>query len=324
MVALQKTSTFNNSLFPAKSTIIVGLSGGPDSVYLLHKLLDLQESKGLSLLAGHLDHQWRASSQDDVAFCKALCQQWNVPFVSKKASELNHTFTYNGSQEELGRLMRRFFLEELRTKYNAHAIALAHHQDDHLETFFINLIRGTSITGLGGIKEVDGPYIRPLLAVTKKEILEYLEEHGLPYVTDPTNNSFDYLRNRIRHTAIPALTTCDARAPKSIVKAMEHLQETEQFLERITLEALATMCTTQEQSTYTLDIKAFFLLNPYLQKRVLKKWLALQMPSSRCSTAYLNEILRFLASDRGGRHQIDPDYVLIKKQGNTWIEKTSS
>ncbi len=319
MAALQKTSTFNSSLFPAKCTVVIGLSGGPDSVYLLHKLLDLKENKGLSLYAAHLDHQWRNSSKNDVAFCAMLCMQYKIPFISKKASELQKTFTYNGSQEEVGRAMRRFFLEQVAQEYNAHSIALAHHQDDQIETFFINLIRGSSIPGLGGIKEVDGPYVRPLLTTTKKEILEYLEEHDLPYVTDPTNTSSDYLRNRIRLTGIPALIGCDARTPKSIVKAMEHLQETEQFLEKLTIQALVIVCNVQEESPYTLDLTAFFLLDPYLQKRVLKKWLALQIANARCSTAYFNEILRFLASNRGGRHQIDPDYVLIKKQGNAWI-----
>lgn len=100
---------------------------------------------------------------------------------------------------------------------------------------------------------------------------------------------------------------------------MEHLQKTEQFLERVTLEALRSVCLSNEHTTHTLTLNAFFSLDAYLQKRVLKKWLALQIADARCSTAYLNEILRFLSSGRGGKHQIAPDYVLIKKQGNAWI-----
>lgn len=314
MAALQKTSTFNLALIKPHNTLIIGLSGGPDSVYLLHKLVELRESQGLSLIAAHLDHEWRESSKDDVIFCEKLCNQLNVPFVTKKASQLTNSFEANGSQEQLGRNMRRFFLEQVRQEYNAYAIALAHHQDDQLETFFINLIRGTTITGLCGMKSQEGFFIRPLLKHSKQEILAYLSKHKVPYQIDPTNESDKYLRNRIRSHVIPGLLACDTRAKNNSLRALENLSATEQFLKKITQETLNKI-TYAHDNPLSLDLKQFFTLDLYLQKRVLHSWLSTHTQSSfRASEASLNEILRFLQSPRGGTHHIYKSWKLIKKQ----------
>ena len=151
-----------NNLIAESSKIILGLSGGPDSIYLLHKLASLRNTGTIKeLIAAHLDHEWRQDSAKDVAFCKQACKSLNVPFVSKKLSELNLSF--KGSPEEIGRNARRYFLEQIRTKHNADLIALGHHLQDQEETFFIRLIRGTSLSGLCAMWPKKGFYIRPLL-----------------------------------------------------------------------------------------------------------------------------------------------------------------
>ena len=345
----QKTSTFNTSFNGAAgikpgSTLIIGLSGGPDSVYLLHLLVSLKESLGLFLIAAHLDHEWRDSSKDDVTFCANLCIELNVPFITKKGSLLRHPtslklrrdlrgyeglqakalaepFESNGSQEQLGRNMRRFFLEQVRQEHNAHAIVLAHHQDDQLETFFINLIRGTTITGLCGMKEREGYFIRPLLGVKKQEILAHLSEHKIPYQIDPTNTSDAYLRNRIRANVVPALVACDNRAQSNLIRAMGNIQETEQFLKKLTEQALIAVTFPNDQS---LNLEKFFTLDPYLQKRVLVLWLSANTKGTcRSSEAFLDEILRFLSSPRDGTHQISTCWILIKKKKTVHISSPS-
>lgn len=323
MAALQKTSTFNFSLISAKSTIIIGLSGGPDSVFALHQLVQAREALGLTLLAAHLDHEWRASSQEDVQFCIRLCRSWDVPLVVKKGSELQKDFTNNGSQEDLGRAMRQFFLEEVRQQYQATCIVLAHHQNDQLETFFINLIRGTTITGLGGIPEKNGAYVRPLLNVSKKEILEYLTAQNIAYHTDPTNSSDAYLRNRIRATVIPALLACDSRALPNSIRAVKNLQDTEQFLQKVTATALQKVAHLDNTDKNILDLTKFFELEPYLQYRVLKLWLSAHSKTIRSSQRYLQEIMRFLESPRGGKHLISSTLQLVKKQHVVYLCTTS-
>ncbi len=148
--------------------IIIGLSGGPDSVFLLHALAQLRTTRKLFLVAAHLDHEWRTESAQDMQFCKTLAESYAIPFVAKKISQLSLSYKSNGSKEEYGRKARRFFFESLAQEYNADAIALAHHADDQQETFFIRLMRGATVSGLYGMKPKDGLYIRPLLSIKKK------------------------------------------------------------------------------------------------------------------------------------------------------------
>ena len=321
MAALQKTSTSSflpalSRLIKSHSSVIVGLSGGPDSVFLLHVLATLQDELAFKVVAAHLDHQWRTSSAQDTQFCIELCNQWNVPLVTKKASELPSTFVANGSQEQLGRNMRRYFLEQVRIEHNAHTIALAHHQDDQLETFFINLMRGTTISGMTGMKEEHGCYIRPLLTINKTDILTYLAEYNIPYCIDPTNESDTYLRNRIRSTLLPALNSCDNRARDNLTRAITNLRDTEQFLSTLTDQTLEEVTDTAR----ILNLPAFFKLAPYLQYRVLARWLSLETQgTARSSEAFLQEIMRFLSSPRGGRHELGATISLKKQQGKAWI-----
>ena len=318
MAALQKTSISNVHeelfrLITPNSTVILGLSGGPDSVYLLHHVMQVRESLGLSLIAAHLDHEWRTSSKNDVAFCKKLCADLQIPLEVGYASHLTHSIVSNGSQEEVGRKLRRLFFEQIRTAHQASAILLAHHQDDQFETFFINLIRGTTITGLGGMKAQEGFFLRPLLQVNKQDILAYLSKHTIPYQIDPTNKSNAYLRNRIRSKLIPTLIACDNRSEKNLARAIKNLDETERFLKIVTEQSFTSVITTSETHHRTLDLKKFFVLDSFLQYRVLTYWLSLETNgSARSSKSFLQEIMRFLQSPCGGTHTLSPQWKLKK------------
>ena len=147
------------SLALNNTTVVVGLSGGPDSICLLHYLYKLKKQQNLHIIAAHLDHEWQESSKIAVQTCSDICNALDITLVSKKLSELKFESKWNGSQEELGRKMRRFFFESVAQEYQASSIALAHHQQDQHETFFIRLLRGSSLTGLTGMKEKDGLYV---------------------------------------------------------------------------------------------------------------------------------------------------------------------
>ncbi len=294
-------SVFNfiesKNLIPDASTIIIGLSGGPDSLFLLHALAQLSVEKNLTLIAAHLNHGWRAEAGQDEQLCKELCLQLNVPFVSKKLSELNLIIKFNGSKEEIGRKARRLFFEALAKEYNAQAIALAHHADDQMETFFIRLIRGASLAGLAGIKAKDGLYIRPLLETKKAEILAYLESHNIPYATDASNESADYLRNRIRHSVIPALKQCDDRFDANFAATHEQLQQTEEFLQQLAQKMFAEISTPQG-----IDISKLLALHPVMRTRVLILWLIAAKVPFIPSQGFFDEIIRFLEKPGTGEH----------------------
>ncbi len=152
-------------------------------------------------------------------------------------------FKHNGSQEEYGRRLRRHFFEQILREYNADSVALAHHAQDQEETFFIRLIRGSSLTGLTSIKPKNGPYIRPLLETPKAEILAWLHTNNIPYALDKTNESPDYLRNRIRLNVLPALRICDERFEANFLTTLNRLKTTEDFLERLTQKAFEKITT---------------------------------------------------------------------------------
>ena len=225
-----------HNLIPDNATIIVGLSGGPDSVFLLYFLKELAKQKNLKLIAAHLDHEWRDDSSKDEQFCARLAESLNIDYVHDIASNFSATEKFGGSKEEFGRRMRRKFLESLAHKYNADAIALAHHLDDQEETFFIRLLRGTSLSGLTVMKPKAGLYIRPLLETQKKDIVAWLDKKGIEYLIDPTNVSQDFLRNRIRATVIPAMRECDDRFDKNFLSTLLKLQDADRLLDELTRE----------------------------------------------------------------------------------------
>ena len=140
----------------------------------LNKILKTNNPQ-IKIIATHLDHQWRAESWRDVEFCAQLCQNLEIEFIARKAEELNLEIKFNGSKEELGRKMRRALFAQILKEKNADFIALAHHLQDQQETFFLRLLRGSSLSGLCCMQEIDGNYIRPLLGIDKKDIFEYLD-----------------------------------------------------------------------------------------------------------------------------------------------------
>jgi tRNA(Ile)-lysidine synthase len=319
----QKIENFvkKHVLIKRNNKLVVGLSGGPDSVFLLHFLASLQKEYNLTLIAAHLNHEWRVEADQEQKDCEALAQKLNIPFVTAKRSELSATIPYNGSQEEYGRKMRRYFFEKVLHEHNANSIALAHHAQDQEETFFIRLIRGSSLTGLTAIKPQHGVYIRPLLETHKSEILNWLYEHNIPYAIDKTNDSSDYLRNRIRMNVLPALRTCDERFASNFISTLNRLQSTEQFLEQLTCSTFDTVSEIKDNQRH-INIPQLLALNETLRTRVLMHWLISTNVPFPTTQAFLDEILRFLQNKNGGTHAAHQKWSIVKKQKNTFIIKT--
>jgi tRNA(Ile)-lysidine synthase len=311
----------HHNLIRSGQTIIIGLSGGPDSVFLLHYLKMRQTELNLHLIAAHLDHQWRATSAKDEQFCKELCQKLEIPFESITLSKLGCTFKESGSKEQDARKARRYFFESLAKKYSATTIALAQHKDDQQETFFIRLLRGATVTGLASIWPEHGIYIRPLLVVSKTEILDWLKEQNITYVIDETNTSPDYLRNRIRHELIPIITAIDPRADQNITKTIGHLQSTELFLEKLTTEQFKTIAHYDEtERRYVINIKLFLAQDPFMQYRLLIHWLTLEAVELPASQSFFDEIIRFLKQPAGKDHAIHHNWHIIKRKGLCFIK----
>lgn len=297
------------------ATLIVGLSGGPDSVFLLHFLARVKDKKNLKLIVAHLDHEWRETSKQDAHFCKTLATSYNLEFVSTTINDLNLNIKFNGSKEELGRKARRAFFESLAVQYHVSGIVLAHHADDQMETFFIRMVRGASLAGLAGMKAKDGLYIRPLLEIKKDQILTFLKEHNLSYVIDESNTSDEFLRNRIRNTVIPALRQADSRFDKCFEHTHAQLQEAHEFLEATTETLLKEII----DDAGSLSISQLDSLHSVVKNRILIEWLCAHKVPFIPSKGLLEELLRFLHQNTDGTHIFYNKWMVIKKGAHARI-----
>lgn len=206
---VERTIT-ENDLIHAGDIVLVGVSGGPDSVALFHCLLRLRGKLDFEIAVCHLNHHIRGKESDeDARFTRNLVKKFGIRFFSGNASIVKKKRSGKGSVEEIARNERYKFYCRTARKCGAGKMALGHTSDDNVETFLINLLRGSGLKGLSGIPvkraEGDLEIIRPLLDVSKSQILEYLKKEGLRYRIDSTNRDVSYTRNRIRLRLLPYL-----------------------------------------------------------------------------------------------------------------------
>jgi tRNA(Ile)-lysidine synthase len=183
-------------------TLVAGLSGGADSVALLHALVG---HEGFRVVAAHLDHGLRPDSSRDAAFCRRVCRRLGVPLRVGRADVRARASREGGGIEEAARLERHAFLEAVRAREGASWIVLAHTRDDQAETVLLRLLRGSGSAGLGAMRARAGRLLRPLLRVSRQDVLDHLGAHGLAWREDPSNADPSFLRNRVRHELIPYL-----------------------------------------------------------------------------------------------------------------------
>ena len=189
----------------AGETIVVGLSGGADSVALVDVMTQLGGRRGFRVVAAHLDHGLRAGAAADAAFCRELCDRLGVPLETGRADVKARARRDKGGTEEAARLERYAFLRGVAERHGACAIAVAHTVDDQAETFLLRLLRGAGSAGLGAMRPVAGDILRPMLEATRRDVLAHLQSRGLEHCQDETNADLSFLRNRARHELLPYL-----------------------------------------------------------------------------------------------------------------------
>ena len=223
----------------ASETVLVALSGGADSVSLLHRFVLLRKTRKLTVLAGHVHHGLRGDEADrDEAFCRTLCEAWSVPYFSTRVDVKGEAACTGESVEECARRLRYAFLEAQAKKHGA-VLATAHTADDNLETVLLNLVRGTGLKGLCGIPPVRERIIRPLLFFERAEIEAYCKTHGLSYVTDSSNLSSEFARNQLRLSVTPVLKGLNPSLLSGISRMTRFLREEEELLETLAQNALS-------------------------------------------------------------------------------------
>lgn len=220
-------------------SVIVALSGGADSVALLDNLNSIKEKNNLALYAVHINHGLRGEeSQRDENFCKTLCEKYGIKLFVRHENVAELAKKNKISEELCGRNVRYAVFEELSKQLSA-KVATAHTASDNAETLLFNITRGASLGGVSAIPPVRGNIIRPLIECTRAEIEQYCSEKNLEYVTDSTNLTDDYTRNKIRHNVIPTLKEINPAFENSVLRLSENAREISDFLSDMTDKAIA-------------------------------------------------------------------------------------
>lgn len=247
--------------------VVIGVSGGADSMMLFHYLYSHQEQYGIQIKVAHVHHGIRQEAEGDALYVEEVCKRWKVPFYRHNCNIKELAKTRQMSEEEVGREERyNFFISLL--NHNG-KIATAHNMNDQAETLMMRFIRGTDIKGLGGISPKRGEIIRPLLCLTRDEIESYCKAYDLNYKDDHTNFLPIYTRNKIRLQCMPYIQK--ELSPGVIRTLGEHSElyrEEEDFLREHT-EGLFKACSNMENDTIQLQIQLLKTYHSYMQKRII-------------------------------------------------------
>lgn len=271
--------------------IVVGLSGGADSVCLLSVLNSLKAEYGFSLVAAHINHGIRgAEAQRDEESCKRLCESLDVPLEILHADIPTLSKQQGIGEEECGRIVRYDFFRSLAGERGK--IATAHNLNDNAETLLLNLVRGAGSKGACGIPPVRDNIIRPLIETDRKSIERYCEENELQYVTDSTNLECEYSRNKIRIKVLPTLCEINQNAVGALSGFALRMREQEAFLENVVNEKYA-LCV-KDSVLYEAEFSA---LDIFLKKRIAGRFLS-ELSHGEVESKHIDDFLRFVGSGK--------------------------
>lgn len=300
-----------NNLLGLTDKVIVGFSGGADSVALLHALHTLK----YDCVAAHCNFHLRGDeSNRDEQFAREFAESLSVPFLKTDFDTIGYAEEHKISIEMAARELRYHWFEKILLKEKASVVAVAHHEDDHVETILLNLIRGTGIKGLTGIQAKREHVIRPLLQVRKTAILAYIKENKLGYVNDSTNTFDIYMRNFIRLRLIPMLETMNPSVKEAIVRMGNHLKDVDIIYRNYIRQATETVWKENQ------------ILIPELKATVAPEAVLFEILSPLGYTSsQLTDIYHSLDSESGKLFEsVNGDTVLIKdRERLLLVEKKS-
>ena len=269
----QKVDSFlkRNHIDLKNTVVVVGVSGGPDSLALLSFLWTRREVWNLTVAAAHIDHMFRGiESLNEAKFVEKFCKDRDIPFHFKQIDVPTYMSTYKKSSQVAARECRYAFFKEVMTAYQAPYLALGHHGDDQIETILMRVTRGSTGKARAGISVMrsfnNGEIIRPFLCVSKQEIIEYCQQNQLNPRQDPSNQKETYSRNRFRKHVLPFLKKENPKVHDHFQRLSEELQEDEDFLRELTSQKMSKVMK-RHNGEIILDIKIFTTMPMSLQRR---------------------------------------------------------
>jgi tRNA(Ile)-lysidine synthase len=264
-----KTTIQHYRMLSPGDKIVVAVSAGPDSICLLDLLNRLSREMDLKLVVAHFDHGLRGDEDEfETKLSRDIAQSMGLPFETEMASDL---FETHSSLEERARDARYTFLEKVRNKYEAQKIAMGHTLNDQGETVLMRLLRGSGPAGLAGIPPVrDGLIIRPLIEVSRDEIMLYIKARALPFATDSSNNNKTHLRNRIRHELMPMMLEYQPRLLEHLGRVSDIIRDEDAFLESMALDWIDAETAKNNQGEVVVSISSLRHLAGPLKNRVIR------------------------------------------------------
>jgi tRNA(Ile)-lysidine synthase len=303
-----------HDMLPRGARVLVALSGGPDSVALLHILRTL-EARGELVVAGaaHFNHQLRGAEADaDESFCRDLAAGTGIPFLAGRADVAARARESGRSLEDAARQARYEFLNEAADSAGADAIAVGHSLDDQAETFLLRLIRGAGPAGLAGIRPRAGRVVRPLLDISRAELRQYAAEHGLGFRDDSSNADVRIPRNRVRLELLPLLSQFSPAIAATLAREAALAREDEEFLDRLAIESAASIVLV-ESGNVTVDVAGLTALPPALASRVTRKAVAAAAPGRFIGFQHIDDLLELARSGAEGAAASLPGVTAVRR-----------
>lgn len=290
--------------------LLVGISGGADSVCLLDLLQLIAPRYKLRISGIHINHGIRDNADRDEMFVRDLTQQWNIRLVVVKIDTPSFARKHGMSLETAARHLRYFHYQRTAKKLACDKVALGHTADDNLETVVHNLVRGTGLRGLCGIPVCRDIFIRPLIRVTRKEVRSYLEAKSLKWVEDETNTDLKYTRNLIRMQIIPVMEKINPAVRENVLRTGELLRSEDCFLEALAQKALNRIGKKFSSKSVLIDIRRFNSYNLVLKRRIIK------LIAPEISSDHVERIVDLITRKCQGSHCIQTGIVVnIRDEG---------
>jgi tRNA(Ile)-lysidine synthase len=250
--------------------IIIGVSGGADSVCLLFVLKSLMTDLDFTIIVAHVNHGLRGEQAcRDEEFVKELSKRLGLPCYTTSVDVQGYAKEKKLSIEEAGRVLRREYFQKLKGKTKGNKIALGHHQNDNVETLLMNLARGSGLGGVVGIKPVNEEYIRPLLSVTREEIEDELRKQEITFCSDETNEDNRFTRNRLRNIVMPSLQEVNSKAVTNMNETMNHLREVKEFIDEVVMIEYSRVVKKQKSGVLIGNEKG--MISGVAEKEVIQK-----------------------------------------------------
>ncbi|RJO62313.1 tRNA lysidine(34) synthetase TilS [candidate division WS5 bacterium] len=296
-----------NKLIQKGDKVLVGVSGGIDSVVLLDILCNVRKKLNIQIAVAHINYGLRKESDRDAAFVGSLAKRYDVPIYTGKMK------LQGSNLEERARDIRYSFFNKILGKKNFQKIAVAHHKNDMVETFFLNAARGSGLTGLVSMRPKTESLIRPLLFATRSDIEDYAGKNSLKFVEDVTNKDLSIKRNLVRHKVIPSLSGINPDLVETIANEVENLRKAQDLLSEITEKYYKKMAN-ERKSSVSLAVKDLQKLHPYLRSEVLRRSIFyVKRDLKNISRKNIESILKLIESTHGTKKVMLPGRLIASR-----------